>query len=32
MSFDKEFRRENISWWPQEIPTEEEFQEGIKNL
>lgn len=31
-SSDKEFRKENVSWWRQEVPTEEEFQCGIKNL
>lgn len=26
------FRVKKISWWAQELPTEEEMQEGIKNL
>jgi hypothetical protein len=32
MSIDKEYRKEFTSWWKQEIPSEEEFQEGMKNL
>lgn len=32
MSVDKQYRKVNISWWPEEIPTEEEFQEGFRNL
>ena len=31
-SIDKEFRKEGISWWPQEIPSEEEFNYAISNL
>lgn len=31
-SIDKQFRKEGESWWPQEIPTEEEYEEGISNL
>ncbi|MDU2065921.1 MAG: metallophosphoesterase [Sporomusaceae bacterium] len=31
-SSDKEFRKENKSWWSQEVPTEKEFQEAIENL
>jgi hypothetical protein len=31
-SIDKEYRKENISWWPQEIPDIKEFNEGMKNL
>lgn len=31
-SRDRQYRKPNVSWWPQEIPTEAEFQEGIKNL
>ena len=31
-STDKEFRKEGISWWPQEIPSEEEFNYAISNL
>lgn len=28
----KEYRRENINWWPDEMPSDEEFEEGFKNL
>ena len=31
-SHDKEFRREHISWWSGEIPSDEEFDEGTRNL
>lgn len=31
-SIDREFRREGISWWPQEIPTADDFAEGLDNL
>lgn len=31
-SIDKGHRQEFKSWWRQEIPTQEEFNEGIKNL
>lgn len=31
-SFDKERRKEGVSWWPQEMPTEDEYREGVKNL
>ena len=31
-SVDKHYRKEGVSWWPQERPTEEEFSEGMKNL
>ena len=31
-SVDKALRKENISWWKQEMPSEEEYQEGINNL
>ena len=31
-SVDKQFRKEGVSWWPQERPTEEEFEEGMNNL
>ena len=31
-SIDKAFRRKGISWWPQELPTFEEVQEGLNNL
>jgi len=31
-SIDKDYRIEGISWWPQEMPTREEYDEGIENL
>lgn len=31
-SIDKKFRKEGVSWWAQEMPTYEEFEEGISNL
>ena len=31
-SIDKHYRTEGVSWWPQERPTEEEFEEGMNNL
>ncbi|MDE7380117.1 MAG: metallophosphoesterase [Clostridia bacterium] len=31
-SVDKFMRREGISWWPQELPTYEELDEGFANL
>jgi predicted phosphodiesterase len=31
-SVDKEWRKENISWWPQEMPNTAEYEEGLKNL
>lgn len=31
-STDKEFRRSFISWWPQELPTHQEFDSGLRNL
>lgn len=31
-SIDKMFREEGTSWWPQEIPNEEEIAEGMANL
>lgn len=31
-SIDKEWRRENYSWWPQEQPSEEEYDEAFANL
>jgi len=31
-SVDKHMRKEGISWWPQEIPTEEEWQNAHDNL
>ncbi|MDE5856062.1 MAG: metallophosphoesterase [Anaeroplasmataceae bacterium] len=32
LSIDKEFREPGISWWPDEMPTDEEIEEGLKNL
>ncbi len=31
-SRDKYMRRPNVSWWPREMPNEEEYKEGIDNL
>lgn len=31
-SVDKEYRKEGYSWWKEEMPTEEEYQEGYDNL
>lgn len=31
-SHDKEYRKELVSWWAQEVPTQAEFEEGMKNL
>ncbi|WP_036746406.1 hypothetical protein, partial [Paenibacillus sp. UNC451MF] len=31
-SHDKEFRKENINWWAREMPSNEEYIEGLKNL
>ena len=31
-SHDKEFRREGISWWPGEMPSQEEYAEAERNL
>lgn len=31
-SLDKYMRHENISWWKQEMPTDEDFEEGNRNL
>lgn len=31
-SIDKFMRREGLSWWPQELPTYKELDEGIANL
>ncbi len=32
ISIDKAMRKEGISWWPEEIPSKEEFQLGMRNL
>lgn len=31
-SIDRWRRKEGLSWWPQEIPSDDELNEGIKNL
>ena len=31
-AFDKMFRINHKSWWKEELPSEEEMEEGIKNL
>jgi len=31
-SSDKEFRKEGVSWWKEELPHEEEYKEGMRNL
>lgn len=31
-SHDKEYRKEGVSWWAEEIPSQDEFDEAIKNL
>ncbi len=31
-SIDKYMRKEGISWWPQELPNNEEYKEATKNL
>ena len=31
-SHDKEYRKEGVNWWPQEIPNEEEKSEAIRTL
>ena len=31
-SSDKEFRKEGVSWWKQEMPSQEEYVEGLRNL
>lgn len=31
-SHDKEHRRENKSWWKREMPSREEYEEGLSNL
>lgn len=32
LSIDKAFREPGISWWSDELPTDEEIEEGLKNL
>ena len=31
-SIDKKYREEGLSWWPQEVPSEEEIEEAKRNL
>lgn len=31
-SHDKEYRTEGVSWWPEELPSDEEYVEAEKNL
>jgi len=31
-STDKEYRKENISWWSRELPSEDEYNEALTNL
>lgn len=31
-SIDKHLRRQGVSWWPQEIPSKEEFMQAAENL
>lgn len=31
-STDKEYRKENVSWWAREMPSDEEYDEAISNL
>lgn len=31
-STDKAYRKLNVSWWPQETPSREEYDEAIRNL
>ncbi|WP_339193852.1 metallophosphoesterase [Paenibacillus sp. FSL P4-0176] len=31
-SHDKEYRKEGKSWWSREMPSQEEYEEGLKNL
>ncbi|ASA22663.1 metallophosphoesterase family protein [Paenibacillus donghaensis] len=31
-SHDKEYRKVDVSWWEREMPSSEEYQEGIRNL
>jgi hypothetical protein len=31
-SIDREYRKEGVSWWPQEQPSEEEYEEALVNL
>lgn len=31
-SIDKQFRKEGVSWWREELPTKKEYDEAMKNL
>lgn len=31
-SHDKEYRKEGISWWKEELPSEEDYKEALENL
>lgn len=31
-SIDKAWRKEGVSWWPQELPSSDEYENAIKNL
>ncbi len=31
-SHDKEWRKEGVSWWPEELPSEDEYARGLKTL
>ena len=31
-STDKKYRREGVSWWAREMPSDEEYEEALKNL
>lgn len=31
-SHDKIYRKEGISWWPREMPSNDEYEEGLANL
>jgi hypothetical protein len=31
-SLDQAFRRENISWWKEEMPSDEKYAEALRNL
>lgn len=31
-STDKEFRKEGVTWWKEEMPNEDEYKEGLRNL
>ena len=31
-SHDKIYRKEGISWWPREMPSNDEYEEGLENL